>query len=203
MIAFNFSEEYILEDEVVLLRPLKISDVNLLLAISEEPNIWEYSFVKGNGKLNLKKYITSTIEARNNQKEYPFIVIDKRTNEVAGCTRFCDINSDFKATRLGFTWYGEKFQGTGLNKHCKYVLFQFAFEKIGFERIGLGAYADNVRSIAAMKSVGCVEEGRFRSLFPAENSKDRSDAVLFSILKEEWKRSKKEALQLKLMHSIK
>ena len=201
MASFDFSKEYILEDEVVLLRPLKISDVDLLLQISEEPYIWDYSFVKGNGKVNLKKYIISALEARNNQKEYPFIVIDKRTNEVAGCTRFCDINNVFNATRLGFTWYGKKFQGSGLNKHCKYLLFQFAFENIGFDRIGLGAYAENIRSIAAMKSVGCVEEGRFRSLFPVNNGKDRSDAVLLSILKEEWIHSKKEALQIKLIIS--
>ncbi|WP_048330821.1 GNAT family N-acetyltransferase [Bizionia psychrotolerans] len=198
MAAFDFSKEYILEDDVVLLRPLKISDVNLLLSISEEPHIWDYSFVKGNGIKNLTKYIEATIEARKNKNEYSFLVIDKRTNEVAGSTRFCDINLLFNAVRLGFTWYGEKFQGTGLNKHCKYLMFQFAFENIAFERIGFAAYAENTRSISAMKSVGCIEEGKFRSLFPENNGKERSDAVLFSLLRDEWLAEKKEALKSKL-----
>lgn len=197
--VFDFSKDYILEDEVVLLQPLQIKDVDLLLEISKESNLWDYSFVKGNGEINLTEYISSTIEARKNKKEYPFLVIDKRTNEVAGCTRFCDINIKLNATRLGFTWYGKKFQGTGLNKHCKYLMFQFAFEKIGFDRIGLGAYAENKRSIAAMQSVGCTIEGTFRSLFPSEKNKERSDAILLSILEKEWFADKKENLKRKLI----
>jgi RimJ/RimL family protein N-acetyltransferase len=46
----------------------------------------------------------------------------------AGSTRFYDINLEFKTLLLGFTWYGKQFRGTGLNKHCKYLLLQFAFE---------------------------------------------------------------------------
>ena len=55
--AFDFSKEYILEDDIVFLRPLQISDVDLLLEISKEPNIWDYSFLKGNGKIELTNYI--------------------------------------------------------------------------------------------------------------------------------------------------
>jgi hypothetical protein len=30
--------------------------------------------------------------------------------------------SILKTLLLGFTWYGKQFRGTGLNKHCKYLL---------------------------------------------------------------------------------
>lgn len=199
MAVFDFSKDYILEDHIVRLRPLQIEDVSNLLQIANESGIWEYSFAKGNGVENLTKYIQETIQNRENKKEYPFIVIDKRTNEFAGCTRLSDINLDLQATRLGYTWYGEKFQGTGLNKHCKYLLFEFAFNQMEMERIGLAAYAENSRSINAMKSVGCVEEGKFREIFPSENNKKRSDAILFSILKKEWTDSKKDILKSKLI----
>ena len=133
MAVFDFSKDYILEDHIVRLRPLQIEDVSNLLQIANESGIWEYSFAKGNGVENLTKYIQETIQNRENKKEYPFIVIDKRTNEFAGCTRLSDINLDLQATRLGYTWYGEKFQGTGLNKHCKYLLFEFAFNQMEME----------------------------------------------------------------------
>jgi RimJ/RimL family protein N-acetyltransferase len=45
---------------------------------------------------------------------------------------FYDINLEFKTLLLGFTWYGKQFRGTGLNKHCKYLLLQFAFETLGW-----------------------------------------------------------------------
>ena len=196
---FDFSENYIIEDHIVQLKPLEINHVDVLLDIANEPNIWDYSFVKGKGLKNLTSYIESTIKARHDKKEYPFLVIDKRTNEVAGCTRFCDINLTLNNLRLGYTWYGKRFQGTGLNKHCKYLLFDFAFNTMKMYRIGLGAYAENVRSIAAMKSVGCTEEGKFRKALPSPNGIGRSDAILLSILKDEWLSSKREILKSKLI----
>jgi RimJ/RimL family protein N-acetyltransferase len=199
MIEFNFDNEIILEDDIVRLSPLKIIDVDKLLEIAEEPGIWDYSFVKGNGKEKLTAYIEAAIKSRASKTEYPFIVFDKRQNQYAGSTRFCEINLLIQATRLGYTWYGKNFQGTGLNKHCKYLLFDFAFSKIGFERIGMGAYAENVRSIAAMKSVGCQIEGTLRGMFPGENGPGRKDLILLSILKNEWLETEKEKLRRKLI----
>jgi len=186
MNVFNFDSEIILENDVVKLRSIKLSDVQHLTTISLEPNIWDYSFVKGDGKQNLTSYISQAIKARENKTSYSFIIYDKRKQEYAGCTRFCDINTLLNTTRLGYTWYGKNFQGTGLNKHCKYLLFQYAFEYIGFERIGLGSYIENVRSINAMLSVGCKKEGVFRNMFPSVTGEGRTDAILLSILKEEW-----------------
>lgn len=199
MIEFDFDKEIILENDVVQLSPLKISHVDNLLEISKEPGIWTYSFVKGEGKEQLTKYIEATLKCRANKTEYPFIVFDKRQNQYAGSTRFCEINPVLQSTRLGYTWYGKKFQGTGLNKHCKYLLFDFAFCKIGFERIGMGAYTENLRSIAAMKSVGCQVEGTLRSMFPEENGTGRKDIIMLSILKNEWLEMEKEKLKARLL----
>jgi RimJ/RimL family protein N-acetyltransferase len=87
-----------------------------------EPETWEYSLVKGNGKENLTNYIQLAIVARENKTQFPFIVFDKKLGKYAGSTRFYDINLEFKTLLLGFTWYGKQFRGTGLNKHCKYLL---------------------------------------------------------------------------------
>ncbi|WP_299883336.1 GNAT family protein [uncultured Lacinutrix sp.] len=196
---FDFNKDYVLENDMVLLKPLHESHIPKLLNIANEPNIWDYSFIKGDGLQNLTNYILSTLQARKNKREYPFLVIDKRINAVAGCTRFCDINLILNNTRLGYTWYGKRFQGTGLNKNCKYLLFEFAFNVMKMERIGLGAYIENKRSIAAMKSVGCVQEGKYRKALPSPTGTGRTDAILLSILKEEWIASKKEALKRKLI----
>ncbi len=185
---FNCNEEYILEDDVVLLRPLVATDFEHLLSFSlNEPDTWFYSLVGADGEENLKNYLNIALQNRNNKIEYPFIVFDKRTNEYAGCTRFYDINLPFKSLQLGYTWYGKKFRGTGLNKHCKYLLLQFAFEKIEIERFELRADARNERSIAAMKSIGCKVDGILRSNMPTrEESGVRRDSIVLSILKDEW-----------------
>ncbi|PNW27025.1 GNAT family N-acetyltransferase [Formosa algae] len=198
MLNFDFKKDYILEDDFVKLSPLKIEHVENLIEIANETDIWKYSFVKGNGIENLTKYIQSTIDNRKVEKDYPFVVYDKINNQFAGSTRYCEIVPSLKAIRLGYTWYGKEFRGTGLNKHCKYLLFEFAFDKMGTERIGLGAYIENEISIKAMESVGCQKEGILRGIFPAINGIGRTDGILMSILKNEWNDNIKSELKNKL-----
>ena len=184
--TLDTKREYILEDDCVLLRPLQQDDCNnLLLFAINEPEIWAYSLVAVAGEENLKKYIDTAIAARGEGSQYAFIVFDKRTQEYAGSTRFYDIQLANKTLQLGFTWYGKKFQGSGLNKHCKYLLLRFAFEKLGMERVEFRADNNNKRSIAAMKSIGCTVEGVLRSNVPKHDG-PRRDSIILSILKVEW-----------------
>jgi RimJ/RimL family protein N-acetyltransferase len=184
---FNFSENIVLEDEHVLLRPLQESDVENLLEISlNEPETWEYSLVQANGEENLANYIHLAVKARGNKTQLPFIVFDKKTGKYAGSTRFYDINFDYKTILLGFSWYGKQFRGTGLNKHCKYLLLQFAFEELDMERVEFRADNKNLRSIAAMKSIGCKEEAVLRNHMPTFGSGLRRDTIILSILRSEW-----------------
>ena len=196
---FSFSSNIILEDDLVLLRPLQESDVENLLEISiNEPETWKYSLVGAEGKENLIHYIQLAVKARESQKEFPFIVFDKKSQKFAGSTRFYDINLEFKTLQLGYTWYGSAFRGTGLNKHCKYLLFQFAFETLGMERVELRADNNNERSIAAMKSIGCKVEGVLRSNMPTRDGDVRRDSIVLSVLKNEWFDEVKENLKKKL-----
>ena len=186
-IVFNPKEDYILEDERVLLRPLKEEDYENLLPLAlNEPDLWKYSLITAAGEEGLKNYMNIALEARNSGKEYPFSVFDKFKNEYAGSTRFYDINLSFKSLQLGYTWYGKKFQRTGLNRHCKFLLLSFAFEKLEMERVEFRADNNNERSIAAMKSIGCKVEGVLRSHMPTRDSGVRRDSIILSILREEW-----------------
>jgi RimJ/RimL family protein N-acetyltransferase len=195
---FNPSQNVLLENEHVLLRPLEASDVEHLIEFSmNEPDIWTFSLVKPIGKTNLEKYVQTTLEARAAKTEFPFIVFDKRTQKYAGSTRFYDIQLPYKTLQLGYTWYGKQFQGTGLNKHCKFLLLQFAFEKMDMLRVEFRADNKNVRSIAAMKSIGCTAEGVLRSNVPNADG-GRRDSIVLSVLKDEWHSHVKENLQKKL-----
>ena len=195
---FDCNNNYILEDDRVMLRPLQQKDVVHLLPFAlHEPELWKYSLVSAAGEEGLQNYMNITFKARGEGKEYPFIVFDKRTNEYAGSTRFYDIQIDLQTLQLGYTWYGKKFQGTGVNKHCKYLLLSFAFERIGMERFELRADNNNERSIAAMKSIGCKVDGILRSNMPKREG-GRRDSIVLSILKDEWFGEVKEKLRMRL-----
>ncbi|WP_299108429.1 GNAT family protein [uncultured Winogradskyella sp.] len=198
MMILNFSEDYILENERVRLLPLQISHIKELIKISKEESIWIHFFEKGNNIESLTNYVISAINYRNLKKEYPFVIYDKSKKQFAGCTRLYDYSEELNTIKLGHTWLGKDFQGTKLNKNVKYLLFDFAFNKLQVERIGFGAYSDNEVSIAAMLSVGCKNEGVLRNMFPSIDGIGRTDAVLMSILKDEWKDSIRVQLKNKL-----
>ena len=197
--SIALSQNTILEDDTVLLRPLLESDVENLLEISiNEPETWEYSLVRANGKENLENYIQLALKAKANKTDFPFIVLDKKSGKYAGSTRFYDINLEFKTLQLGYTWYGKDFRGTGLNKHCKFLLLQFAFETLSMERVEFRADNNNQRSIAAMKSIGCKVEGILRNHMPTFGSEVRRDSIILSILRNEWFDEVKDNLKGKL-----
>lgn len=189
----------VLEDERVLLRPLEESDYENLLPFSlNERGLWYYSLVRADGEDGLRNYLDIAIREKAAGKEFPFIVFDKKENVYAGSTRFYDINFPYKTIQLGYTWYGKRFHGTGLNKHCKFLLLQFAFENLQMERVEFRADANNERSIAAMRSIGCKVDGILRSNMPTVEGDKRRDSIVLSILKDEWFGEVKENLKKKL-----
>jgi len=75
---------------------------------------------------------------------------------------------------------------------------EFAFEKLLIERVGFIADFENKKSIAAMKSIGCKEEGILRSnIFKKDGT--RRDSIVLSILKNEWSEDVKQKLNIRII----
>jgi RimJ/RimL family protein N-acetyltransferase len=198
MIEDIFDHNIVLENERALLRPLQLSDVEYFIPfVIAEPTLWRYSLDAPTDVSSMERYVTTAIQNRIEHKEYAFIIFDKKANAYAGSTRFYDIQQQFQTTQLGYTWYGKDYQQTGLNRHCKLLLFGFAFEQWGMERVELRADIRNDKSIKAMKAIGCVPEGIRRSHLP-NNEGGRRDSIVLSILKDEWFDGGKEMLIKKI-----
>ncbi len=195
---FDFSKDYVLEDDRVIIRPITDQD---LLFLSEyvinEPEIWQFSLVAIQKEEDLKGYIQTALQSRMDKSAYPFIVFDKAAQTYVGSTRFYDMQLAFETTQLGYTWYGKKVWGTGLNAHCKFLLLQFAFEKMNFKRVEFRADNDNKRSIAAMQKIGCTVEGILRSHLPKPDG-TRRDSIVLSITQAEWNNHVKALIQSQL-----
>ena len=76
-------------------------------------------------------------------------------------------------------------------------MLEYAFEKLGLERVEFRADNRNERSKAAMLSLGCKVDGILRSNLP-DNIGGRRDSIILSILREEWFNTVKEILKLKI-----
>lgn len=180
-----FHTDIILENDRVYISPLTTENREELYSYGvDEPELWTYSLLSGAGKDGISHYLNLALQAREEKSAYPFIIYDKQSKAYAGSTRYYDLSVVHNTLSIGYTWIGKAFQGTGLNKNCKYLLLKYAFEQVGVERVEFRADHKNKRSIAAMKSLGCVEEGILRQ--NCASLTGRRDSIVLSILKSEW-----------------
>ena len=174
-----------LENKRVLLLPFENSRNKELQEVIYDARIWEFMGFHVSNEYDFEHYISNTIKDKKRGISYPFLIVDKMTNKVAGSTRYGYLNMPSQKCEIGWTWYGLDFQGTGLNKACKFELLKFGFESIKFRRIQFSTDEGNIRSQRAIEKLGAKKEGVFRNNYIDSNGQSRND-VYYSIIKEEW-----------------
>ena len=178
-------QHIILENERVKLMPLTLSNYHFLEAIGKQPNLVQFSPSIINTPKDLKSYVETALSWQKNHTALPFIVYDKFHNAYAGTTRFMNISWANKVAEIGGTWIGKQFQGTGLNTHMKFMMLQYAFEDLTFEKIEFRVDERNVASRKAIEKLGAVYEGTLRKNVILPDGFRRSSCC-YGILATEW-----------------
>lgn len=115
----------------------------------------------------------------------PFVVRRVVDGEIIGSTRYYNISQEHHRLTIGYTWYIVDVWGTVVNPECKYLLLRHAFETLHINRVELLTDVRNLRSRAAIKKLGAIEEGILRWHMIVEDGRIR-DTVVHSIIKSEW-----------------
>jgi len=194
---FAFNEEITLENNFVLLRPITKSDIDNLLPIAtDDKDLLQFSPAPIYTPELLETYIATAILNRANKNRYTFIVFDKTKNAYAGSSSFLNISNADDRLEIGATWYGKKFQRTGLNRNCKYLLLEYAFDHLDAERVEFKTDERNVASRTAIEKIGGQLEGILRRHTLMYDG-HRRNTVYYSILKNEWQQMKNHFLDYK------
>jgi len=180
-----FDQQIILEDDIVRIEPLEEKHFELLLPTAMEPALWLFTVAKINSPESFRKYFDTALEEKRNKRSYPFAYYDKQKQQYVGSTRFGNIEFAHKKVEIGWTWIQPSLQGTGFNKHCKFLLLSFGFETLGLNRIELKTSMLNLKSQKAMLKIGAIKEGVFRKNIINDDGTLR-DTVYFSFINDEW-----------------
>ncbi len=175
----------VLENDIVKLSLLDLSNYEHLIPITQQENLIQYSPSKINTPEDLKDYVQTAVDGYYHKTTIPFIIYDKRTNTYAGCTRFGLISWNNKVFHIGWTWIGKQFQGTGLNKNIKFLMLQYAFETLEFDKVEFRIDERNIRSRKAVEKIGGTLEGILRKDTLMLDGFKRSTCC-YGILQEEW-----------------
>lgn len=185
-----FEADLVPENHRVRLEPLEQRHYDLLLpVVLSNPNLLKYSPSPFGTPEALQDYFEQALDQRRQETRYAFAIFDRERNTYAGSTSFGAISNEHRRLQIGWTWIGEDFQRTGLNRNCKYLLLKYAFEDLQFERVEFVTDARNHQSQKAIEAIGGKFEGELRS-HTLMSDGFRRNSRYYSILREEWKEIK-------------
>jgi RimJ/RimL family protein N-acetyltransferase len=115
----------------------------------------------------------------------PFATIERRSNQIAGTTRFMNIDFPNRKVEIGSSWIAPAWQRTAVNSEAKYLMLRHAFESWKCLRVELKTDALNERSRGAILRLGAKEEGMLRKHMVCWDGRER-DSVYFSVIDTEW-----------------
>jgi RimJ/RimL family protein N-acetyltransferase len=175
----------------VRLEPLTQAHHGALCAIGLDPELWELIPYRVSTHEEMAAYIQSALDAQDAGTALPFATVDAASGQVAGSTRYMNIDRANRRVEIGATWIARPWRRTSVNTEAKYLMLCHAFETLGCVRVELKTDALNQRSRTAIRRIGATEEGILRQHVITWSGR-RRDSVYFSILDSEWPRVKQD-----------
>lgn len=182
-------EEIIVENDIVKLRPVQMSDIEAIANAANDERIWEHMSVTLLTQEAVENYIENAIKEREKGISYMFAVIEKKTDNIVGCTSFLDISFPHKRLEIGATWYNPTVWRSAINTNCKFLLFQYCFEVLNLNRIQIKTGHENYRSQKAIERIGAVKEGVLRNHMIRKEGTIRH-TIMYSVIVEDWENLK-------------
>ncbi len=176
-----------LESRRILLVPLVEQEIDQIAASSLDERIWTYLPISGT-EAEIRTALREALQARAQQTQYPFSIIDKLTGQTIGTTRLLKLDPANRTLEIGWTWYLPAYWGTGYNEECKLLLLNYCFEDLKTIRVAFIAGEKNLRSRKAIERLGAKFEGIFRNVAIRHDGKRNS--ACYSIIDDEWPETK-------------
>jgi len=171
------------------LRPMELGDVDALYEVAQHSGIWQYMPMNVQSIEDMKQFVIKALEAKEIGLVYPFVVVDCRTGNIIGSTRFLSISFPYRHLEIGTTWLTPTYWKSKINTECKYLLLTYCFETLNLIRVQLKTDSRNIRSQKAIEKIGAKKEGIMRNQMFMPDGYYR-DSVLYSIIESEWPEAK-------------
>jgi RimJ/RimL family protein N-acetyltransferase len=142
-----------LENELVELHLLNANDFDRLFEVASDPLIWELHPVKDRYKKEIfQLYFDNAVTS-----ESSFLVMDKASGALIGCTRLYDFKPDESSVAIGYTFLAREYWGGAYNQGMKSLLIEHVFKAV--DNVLFHIAATNLRSQKATEKIGASKVG--------------------------------------------
>jgi N-acetyltransferase len=131
------------------------------------------------------QYIAIALDMRERLDAMPFVIREKSSGEIVGCTRYFNVDAANRHLEIGHTWYSKRVQRGPINTECKLMLLTHAFERLQCIAVEFRTHWFNHASRTAIERLGAKQDGVLRNHQVLADGSKR-DTVVFSIIDGEW-----------------
>lgn len=187
-------EPITLEGKYIILRPPLLDDIEGLSNAARDGEVWNSHFSQFPHLNEMQKYIQGMLDLSSKGLILPFITIDKTSNTIVGTTRYLNIDYENHRLEIGHTWIAKSWRKTYVNTEAKFLMLQYAFEKLECIAVEIRTDILNTVSRKAIQLLGAKQDGVLRHHKIMRDGRIR-DTVCYSIIKPEWKQVKANLIE--------
>src|SRR5262245_23353731 len=148
-----------LRGELIELRPLRHEDWNDLLAVASDPLIWEQHPESDRYKQGVfKTFFEGALESGG-----AFVVVDAKTGDIIGSTRFHGYDPKASEIEIGWTCLARKYWGGRYNREMKQLMLDHAFRYV--ENVVFFVGENNIRSQKATEKIGAIKSDTAKRVY--------------------------------------
>ncbi len=173
----NLDRQPTLEDELVRLRPLAESDVELLYEVARDPLIWEQHPSDRYQRAMFDDFFRDAIDSKG-----ALLILDKATGQAIGSSRFNRIEGIDSAIEIGWSFLERAYWGGKYNRAVKKLMIEHAFASV--EDVLFHIDLQNIRSQRAVEKLGGT---RVTDPKQAHLTKQDPTYCTYRINKQDWK----------------
>jgi RimJ/RimL family protein N-acetyltransferase len=168
----------------VRLQPLARAHHGALALAVQDGALWQPFYSNVPQPDAVGAYLDTALAEQAAGRALPFVVRDAH-GVIVGSTRYYDLAPGVPRLSIGYTWYAQRVQRSGLNTEAKLLLLEYAFGTLGCIAVELRTSWFNHASRAAIARLGAKQDGVLRAHMRHRDGSVR-DSVVFSILDNEW-----------------
>jgi RimJ/RimL family protein N-acetyltransferase len=162
-----------LQIDNLILEPLQETDFDGLYAVASDPLLWEQH--PNNDRFKIEVF-TELFQGAMASKA-AFKIIDSLTNQIAGSSRYYDLDLGKSQVAIGYTFIARKYWATDFNRKLKEIMLNYAFLHVNNVLFHVGI--TNFRSQKAVEKLGARKLG--------EITKNNKVSFEYSLSKTDWK----------------
>jgi RimJ/RimL family protein N-acetyltransferase len=154
-----------LEGDKIRLLPLRPEHFEALFAVAADPLLWAQHPNPNRYQRDVfANFFEGAIASQG-----AFLVVEKETEAVVGCSRFYDYDGVTNSILIGYTFVGRTYWGKAYNRELKCLMLAYIFQYVDTVFFHIGA--QNVRSQKAIEKIGAVKVGEIEVAYYGEPEK--------------------------------